>query len=143
MQATRRQLIISVVALLSGCGTVYVHESDRDPGSADRSTVTLESSVDGAYRRVYSRWQECLSSYGYRIRGSISRERDAANVTVDTGIGFDRVLYLADSIFLQAELTKLAPERTRVTFLLPATGARPFAEATKQWLVSGQGPCRV
>lgn len=138
-----RSTVSLFALLLSACGTVYVNESDRDLGGASRSTVTLEASVDGAYRSVYGRWQECLSNYGYRVRGSINRERDAANVTVDRGLGFERLLYLADSIFLQAELARVAPERTQVTFIVPNAGAQPFVDATKQWLVAGTGPCRA
>ncbi|MDX1513025.1 MAG: hypothetical protein R3174_04710 [Gammaproteobacteria bacterium] len=130
-------------SITAGCGTVYVNEQDRDLGAAERSEVTLESSVDAAYRRVFGRLESCLSTYGYRVRGSINRQRDAANVVVDSGIGFDRVLYLADSVFLRAELARLAPERTRVTFVLPTADARPFADAASRWLVAGEGPCRV
>lgn len=130
-------------ALLTGCGTVYVNEEDRSMESAERTTLTVESSVDRAYRSVFGRLQSCLSIYGYRVRGTINRDRDAASVVVDSGIGFDRVLYLADAVLLQAELTRLAPDRTRVTFVVPSSGARPFADATKRWLVTGNGPCRV
>lgn len=131
------------VSLMTGCGTVYVNEEDRSTEAADRTDLTVESSVDRAYRNVFGRLQSCLSTYGYRVRGTINRDRDAASVVVDSGIGFERVLYLADSVFLRAELAKLAPERTRVTFLLPSMNARPFADATIRWLVSGEGPCRV
>ena len=106
-------------------------------------SFTLQSTVDGAYRRVFGRFQKCLSVYGYRVRGTITRERDTANVIVDSGIGFDRVFYLADAIFLQAELERLAPERARVTFVLAAPQARPFADAAKGWLTTGEGSCRA
>ena len=128
--------------ILSGCGTVYVNEADRNLDAAARSSVTVESSVDRAYRRIYSRFQSCLSSYGYRIRGTINQDRNAASIVVDSGIGFDRVLYLADSVFLHANLDSLSPERTRVTFVSSTDNARPFADAAGRWLVSGEGPCR-
>ena len=44
---------------------------------------------------------------------------------------------------LQAELERLAPERARVTFVLAAPQARPFADAAKGWLTAGEGPCRA
>lgn len=131
------------VLLAAGCGTVYVNEKDRSTESAERTGLAVESSVDSAYRKVFGRLQSCLSTYGYRVRGTINRERASASVVVDSGIGFDRVLYLADSVFLVAELTRLAPERTRVTFVLASPEARPFADAAKRWLVSGNGPCRA
>jgi hypothetical protein len=132
-----------LAAVGSGCGTVYTSDVEGQLESAERISFTLPSTVDGAYRRVFGRFQECLSVYGYRVHGTITRERDAANVIVDTGIGFDRVLYLADAIFLQAELERLAPERARVTFVLAAPQARPFADAAKGWLTAGEGPCRA
>jgi hypothetical protein len=132
-----------LAAVGSGCGTVYTSEVERQLESAERMSFTLQSTVDGAYRQVFGRFQECLSVYGYRVHGTISRERDAANVIVDSGIGFDRVFYLADAIFLQAELERLAPDRARVTFVLVAPQARPFADAAKGWLTEGEGPCRA
>lgn len=126
----------------SGCGTVYVNQEDRSLEAAGRDSFTVERAVDGAYREVFGRFQECLSSYGYRVRGDINGERGAAEVTVDSGFGFQRTLYLADSIFLKAEMRRLAPERTRVTFILPTSNARPFADGTKRWLITGDGPCR-
>lgn len=130
-------------SIVAGCGTVYVNEEDRSMDTADRATLAVEFSVDSAYRKVFGRLQSCLSTSGYRVHGTISQDRDAATVVVDTGVGFDRVLYLADSVFLRAELSRLGPERTRVTFLLPGSGSRPFVDATMRWLVSGEGPCRV
>jgi hypothetical protein len=140
-----RQLYFPVFTalFLSGCGTVYLDEADRDLGAAEREIITVERSVDGAYREIYGRLQDCVSVYGYRVRGDINRERSAAEITVDSGVGFDRVLYLAEALFLKAELEHLAPERARVTFILSNPNARPFADALKRWLVSGDGPCRA
>lgn len=135
--------VLSAALLIGGCGTVYVNEEDRNTASAERSTLSVELSVDSAYRRVFNRLQSCLSTYGYRVHGTINRERDTASVVVDSGVGFDRVLFLADSIFLQTELGRLAPERTRITFILASSDAQPFADATKRWLVTGEGPCRI
>ena len=134
-------LTLAVVG--SGCGTVYTSDVDQQLESAERMSFTLQSTVDGAYRRVFGRFQECLSIYGYRVHGTITRERDAASVIVDSGIGFDRVFYLADAIFLQAELERLAPDRARVTFVLAAPQARPFADAAQGWLTAGEGTCRA
>jgi hypothetical protein len=145
-QLTKRTPVLCCLvfaAVGSGCGTVYTSDVDRQVESAERMSFTLQSTVDGAYRQVFGRFQECLSVYGYRVHGTISRERDAANVIVDSGIGFDRVFYLADAIFLQAELERLAPDRARVTFVLVAPQARPFADAAKGWLTEGEGPCRA
>lgn len=134
--------LISAV-LIGGCGTVYVNEEDRKVESAERSTLSVESTVDRSYRSLYGRLQSCLSIYGYRVRGTINQDRDAATLVVDSGVGFDRVLFLADSIFLRAELSRLAPARTGITFIPSKSGARPFVEATKRWLVTGEGPCRA
>lgn len=127
----------------AGCGTVYVNPTDRALEAAERESFAVERSVDGAYRNVYKRLQDCVSVYGYRVRGNITRERDSATVTVDSGFGFDRTLFLADSIFLRAKLERLAPERTRVTFTLRTADARPFADAARRWLITGEGPCRA
>jgi hypothetical protein len=146
MKLTKRIALLCCLAwgvIGSGCGTVYTGEVDRQLESAERMSFTLPSTVDGAFRRVFGRFQECLSVYGYRVRGTINRDRDAANVIVDSGIGLDRVLYLADAIFIQAELERLAPERARVTFILASPQARPFADAAEGWLTAGEGPCRV
>lgn len=142
-KARQSYFVLFTALFFSGCGTVYVNEADRNIGEAERDSFTVERSVDGAYREVYGRLQHCISTYGYRVQGNISRERDAAVVTVDSGVGFQRVLYLADSIFLKAELQRLAPERTRVTFTVPNRNARPFADAARRWLITGDGPCRA
>ena len=127
----------------AGCGTVYVNPPDRNLSAAERESFAVARSVDGAYRQVYGRLQDCVSAYGYRVRGNITRERDAADVTVDSGFGFERTLYLADAIFLKAELERLAPDRTRITFILADANARPFAVAARRWLLTGEGPCRA
>lgn len=139
----RSHLFVLAALLPPGCGTVYVNEEDRNLGPSERDSFAVERSVDSVYRRLYNRLGHCVSNYGYRVRGNITRERDAADVTVDSGMGFDRVLYLADSLFFKAELERLGPERTRVTFILPDSNARPFADAAKRWLVTGEGSCRA
>lgn len=143
MNVGQSYFFFAVVLILSGCGTVYVNEADQNLDAAERDSFTVERSVDGAYREVFGRLQECVSVYGYRVRGNINRERDAADITVDSGVGFERVLYLADSLYLKAELQRLAPQRTRVTFIVQDPAAKPFADGTKHWLVSGEGPCRA
>ncbi|HSS65400.1 MAG TPA: hypothetical protein VLS27_13275 [Gammaproteobacteria bacterium] len=143
MKPGQSYFFLLVAAFFSGCGTVYVNEEDRNLDGVARDSFAVERSVDGAYREVYARLQHCVSAYGYRVRGNINRERDVAEVTVDSGFGFDRSLYLADSIFLKAELERLAPERTRITFILPTSNARPFADAVERWLISGDGSCRA
>ena len=147
LQELRKRILVlcwlALAVVGSGCGTVYTGDVDQQLESAERMSFTVRSTVDGAYRQVFGRFQECLSVYGYRVHGTITRERDAANVIVDSGIGFDRVFYLADAIFLQAELERLAPDRARVTFVLVAPQARPFADAAKDWLAEGEGPCRA
>lgn len=135
--------VLAAVTFFSGCGTVYVHESDRDLTAAARRSFSVEASVDSAYRRVYAHLRECVSRYGYRVRGDINRERTAADITVDSGVGFHRTLYLADSIFLKAELERLAPGATRVTLIIPSEGARTFADAARRSLESGGEACRA
>ena len=142
-EARKSCLLLFTILLFSGCGTVYVNKADRDPGAFERESFSVDRTVDGAYRAIYGRLQDCVSGYGYRVRGEITRERDAAHISVDSGVGFDRVLYLADARFLDAELERLGPERARVTFVLPNPDARPFADGLKRWLVSGDGPCRA
>ena len=142
-KAEQPYFLLLAVLFLAGCGTVYVNEQDRSLYAVERDSFTVERSVDGAYRELYGRLQYCVSTYGYRVRGHITRERDAADISVDSGAGFDRVLYLADSVFLKAELERLAPERTRVTFILSEPNALPFADAAKRWLINGDGPCRA
>ena len=150
MKPEQSYFFLLVAAFFSGCGTFYVNEEDRNLNgvargsfAVERDSFAVERSVDGAYREVFARLQYCFSTYGYRVRGNINRERDVAEVTVDSGFGLDRSLYLADSIFLKAELERLAPERTRITFILPTSNARPFADAVERWLISGDGSCRA
>lgn len=139
----RFHVFLLTAVVLPGCGTVFVNEEDRNLDSAERDSFAVERSVDSVYRELYGRLRHCVSTYGYRVRGNITGERDAADVTVDSGVGFDRVLYLADSLFFKTELERLGPERTRVTFILPDSNARPFADAAKRWLVTGEGSCRA
>ncbi len=110
----RSQFFLLAALLLAGCGTVYVNEEDRNLGASERDSFAVERSVDSVYRELYGRLGHCVSIYSYRVRGNITRDRDAAHVTVDSGVGFDRVLYLADSFFLRAELERLGPERTSI-----------------------------
>ncbi len=130
-----------VTLFLAGCGTVYVNPEDRNLEAAARDSFTVGRTVDSAYREVFGRLQYCLSTYGYRVQGDITRERVSADVTVVSGFGFQRTLYLADSVFLKAEFRRLGPESTRVTFILPTVNAKPFADGTKRWLVTGEGSC--
>jgi hypothetical protein len=139
----RSPFFLLAALVLPGCGTVYVNEEDRDLTAPERHSFAVERSVDSAYRQLYARLRYCVSKYGFRVRGNITRERDAADVTVDAGRGFDRALYLADSLFLKAELERLGPERTRIAFILSDSNARPFADAAKRWLVTGEGSCRA
>ncbi len=142
-KAEQSYFFLATALFVAGCGTVYVSEEDRKLSAPERDSFAVERSVDGAYREVYRRLEYCVSTYGYRVRGNITRKRDAADITVDSGVGFDRVLYLADSVFLKAEFERLAPERTRITFILPNPNARPFSDAAKRWLLSGEGSCRA
>jgi hypothetical protein len=141
-EARQAYFLVLTAFFGAACGTIYINESEGDRGPLEGDSFAVERSVDGAYRAIYGRLRDCVSGYGYRVRGEITRERDAASITVDSGVGFDRLLFVADSRFLQAELERLAPERTRVTFLLPNPDARPFADGTKRWLIGGDGPCR-
>jgi len=141
MKGKQPYFYLLATLFFAGCGTVYVNPEDRSLESAGRDSFTVERTVDGAYREVFGRFQECLSTYGYRVQGDITRERDSADVTVVSGFGFQRTLYLADSIFLKAEFRRLGPESTQVTFILPTVNARPFANGTKRWLVTGEGSC--
>ena len=129
--------------LLAGCGTIHLGQEHRFLDSASRQIVEVDRSVDETFRQVYGRLLDCVSAYGYRVRGSITRERDAAEISVDSGFGFERTLYLADSVFLIAGLERLAPERTRVTFVSSKPEAKPIAEAAGRWLATGDGPCRA
>lgn len=135
--------VIAVTAFLSGCGTVYVNPSDRNAVAAARESIAVAGSVDSVYRALYGHLQDCVSLYGYRVRGEINRERTVAGVTVDSGLGFDRTLYLADALLFEAELERVAAGKTRVTFVLPSKDARPFAEAAKRRLQGAGGSCRV
>lgn len=142
-EARQPYFLVFIAFLVSGCGTVYINEGDPGNGALPRDSFAVELSVDGVYRATYRRLQDCVSGYGYRVRGDINRERDVADITVDSGVGFDRILFLADARFLRVELERLAPERTRVTVILSNPNARPFADGLKRWLDSGEGPCRA
>lgn len=142
-KAVQPYFFLGVALCFAGCGTIYVNEEDRYPGSLKTDSFAVERSVDGAYREVYRRLQDCVSIYGYRVRGQISRARDTAEISVDSGVGVDRLLYLADSLLLKAELERLGPALTRVTFITSDPDAEPFADGAKRWLISGGGPCRA
>ena len=92
---------VFLTTLLAGCGTDYLNEADRNPKYRTETDFASSRSAEVTYRRIYTMLYRCTSGY-YRVQGSYDPASRHAEISVDTGVGFENDLYLADSHVMSA-----------------------------------------
>ncbi len=82
--------------MIAGCGTIYVNKADRNPTYHTETDFDSNRNTEMTYRRIYTMLYTCTSGY-YRVQGNFDPGSRHAEISVDTGVGFENDLYFADS----------------------------------------------
>ena len=126
--------------MLGGCGTVYVNKEDRDPEYLRETDFASNRNTEMTYRRIYGMLYRCTSGY-YRVQGDYDAEKRHAEISVDTGIGFQNDAYLADSHVMRVIIDADGPERSRVRIRQTSRHGAPYADAMAAWVNEGSDDC--
>lgn len=126
--------------LMAACGVVYVNESDREPRYASQTTFVSSRSAEAAYRVIYTRLEQCTSGY-YRIGGDFDNVSKHGEITVDTGIGFQRTLFFADAHVMSIDIVPGEGAGSRVTVREQGPEGTPLARRIEPWVNAGSDAC--
>jgi len=133
-------VISCLFAVLGGCGTVYVNKADRDPVYKKETDFSSTRNTEMTYRRIYSMLYKCTSG-GYRVQGDYNPDSRHGEISVDTGVGFENDLYLADSHLMKIIIDADGIEKSNVQIKQTnARGAR-YAHAMAAWVNEGSDDC--
>lgn len=133
-------LTVCVSAILTGCGTVYVNKADRDPKYLRETDFTSNRTTEMTYRRIYTMLYRCTSGY-YRVQGNYDPDSRHAEISVDTGVGFQNDLYLADSHVMKISIDADGIEKSRVQVKQTSRDGTPYAGAMANWVNEGSDDC--
>ena len=143
MRRSPRLALALAAALLAGCGTVYVNPEDRDKQFTVERRFESPRGVELTYRRIFYRLYDCLSVYDYRVHGEFGAGATAARIHVDSGIGLERSLYLADSYIMRVDIEPAADGRSVVTVHGDSRRFDTFHEAIELWVTDDFQGCRA
>jgi hypothetical protein len=127
-----------MVATLVGCGSVYLNSRDRDGQFPLQRSFYSPDDVATTYHRLFTTLEECLGDYGYRISGDGSRE-----ITVESGVGMPRTLYLVDAVMLKMQVEPGESSGSEVTVFQRDRYSNTFVRAAEQRVVSDYTGCRA
>ncbi len=126
--------------ILASCGTIYVNPADRNPKYLKETDFISSRSTEMTYRRIYTMLYRCTSGY-YRIRGNYDPDARHAEISVDTGVGFQNDLYFADSHVMRIVIDADGLEKSTVQIKQTSRHGAPFANAMAQWVNEGSDDC--
>ena len=133
-------LAACLAAVLAGCGTVYVNKSDRNPKYLEETVFDSNRNSEMTYRRIYTMLYRCTSGY-YRIQGNYDSESRHGDISVDTGVGFERDLYFADAHVMSIGIDADGDEKSRVRVKQTSRQGSPYAGAMAAWVNEGSEAC--
>lgn len=126
--------------ILASCGTIYVNPADRNPKYLKETDFISSRNTEMTYRRIYTMLYRCTSGY-YRIRGNYDTDARHAEISVDTGVGFQNDLYFADSHVMRIVIDADGLEKSTVQIKQTSRHGAPFANAMAQWVNEGSDDC--
>ena len=132
--------VLCLLGMIAGCGTVYVNKSDRPPKYLKETDFVSKLSTEMTYRRIYTMLYRCTSGY-YRVQGNYDPDSHHADISVDTGVGFERDLYFADSHVMSIIIDADGIEKSRVQIKQTNRHGSPFANAMADWVNEGSDDC--
>ena len=133
---------VFLAALLSGCGTVYVNKEDRNPTYRKETDFISDRNTEMTYRRIYTMLYRCTSGY-YRIQGKYDLGSPHAEISVDTGVGFENDAYLADSHVMTIDIDADGTQKSRVKIKQTKRHGAPYAGAMAAWVNEGSDDCEA
>ncbi len=92
------------------------------------------------YRRIYTMLYRCTSGY-YRIQGDYDAKSRHAEISVDTGAGFENDLYLADSHVMKITIVADGAEKSGVQIKQTSRDDTPYAGAMADWVNEDSDDC--
>ena len=134
-------LAAGLASVPSGCGVVYVNPSDRNPSYATRTSFVASKRAEPTYRIIYARLLDCTSGY-YRVHGEFDNVTKRGEISVDTGVGFQRTLFLADAHVMRIEIVPGAGATSEVTVHQKTDYGAPLVRAMEPWVNRGSEQCR-
>ena len=138
--STWTALALAVTLVLPACGVVYVNQADREPSFASQSSFDSSRSAEVAYRIIYTRLLECTSGY-YRVGGDFDNTSKHGQITVDTGVGFQNTLFLADAHVMTIDIVPGGSAGSRVTVRQKSAEGSPLARQIEPWVNGGSASC--
>lgn len=131
---------IWLILLLAGCGTIYVNPSDREPVYLKETDFSSNRTSEMTYRRIYTMLYKCTSGY-YRVKGNYDSKSREAQITVDTGVGFENDLYFADNHVMSIAIRPDGVEKSKVRIKQTNRHGAPYADAMAGWVNEGSDDC--
>ncbi len=126
--------------MIAGCGTVYLNKADRNPKYRKETDFVSNRNAEMTYRRIYTMLYRCTSGY-YRVQGNYDPESRHAEISVDTGVGFENDLYLADSHVMRIIVDADGIENSSVQIKQTSRHGAPYAGAMADWVNAGSDNC--
>ena len=129
-----------LLVMITGCGTVYLNKADRNPKYREETEFSSNRNTEMTYRRIYTMLYRCTSGY-YRVKGDYDPNSRQAEISVDTGAGFENDLYLADSHVMSIIIVADGLEKSRVQIKQTSSRGAPQAGAMADWVNAGSDDC--
>ena len=129
-----------LLVMVAGCGTVYLNKADRDAKYRKETDFSSNRNTEITYRRIYTMLYRCTSGY-YRVKGNYDPDSRQAEISVDTGAGFESDLYLADSHVMSISIVADGLEKSRVQIKQTSSDGAPYAGAMADWVNEGSDDC--
>ena len=133
-------LAFCLMVMVAGCGTVYLNKADRNPTYHTETDFSSNRNTEMTYRRIYTMLYRCTSGY-YRVQGDYDSESRHAEISVDTGAGFENDLYLADSHVMKIIIVADGAEKSGVQIKQTSRHGAPYAGAMADWVNEGSDDC--
>jgi hypothetical protein len=129
-----------LAAMVVGCQTIYVNKEDRNPKFLKEIDFVSSRSTEMTYRRIYTMLYRCTSGY-YRVQGNYDPASHHADISVDTGVGFENDLYFADSRVMSITIDADGIEKSKVQIKQTNPHGSPYANAVADWVNEGSDDC--
>ena len=131
---------LCLTTLVAGCGTVYLNKADRNPKYRKETDFTSNRNTEMTYRRIYTMLYRCTSGY-YRVKGDYDRDARHAEISVDTGVGFENDLYFADAHVMSILIDAEGHAKSKVQIKQTSSRGAPYAGAMANWVNEGSEDC--
>ena len=132
--------VFGLLGIIAGCGTLYLNKADRNPEYRKQTNFTSNRTVEMTYRRIRTMLNRCTSGY-YRVQGDYDSASRRAEISVDTGVGLENDLYLADSHVMRIIVDADGIERSSVQIKQTRRDGAPYAGAMADWVNKGSDDC--